>query len=92
MKPRDKATSDPDTSHYAQSTAGKMTGALLVSSHPPRLVCARASLEALTEEIVPVNKSSTTFVFLLHEKTWQEKKRDVLKKTFHRRDKKKNSA
>ena len=31
MKPRDKATSDPDTSHYAQRTAGKMTGASLVS-------------------------------------------------------------
>ena len=46
MKPRDKATSDPDTFHYAQRTAGKMTGASLVSSHPPRLVSARASRSA----------------------------------------------
>lgn len=66
MKPRDKATSDPDTFHYAQRTAGKMTGASLVSSHPSRLKRARASFEALTEEIVPDNKSSTIFVFLLH--------------------------
>ena len=63
MKPRDKATSDPDTSHYAQRTAGKMTGASLVSSHPPRLKRAHASFEALTEEIVLVNKSSTMFFF-----------------------------
>lgn len=40
-----------------------MTGASLVSSHSPRLVRARASLEALTEEIVLVNKSSTIFLF-----------------------------
>ena len=43
-----------------------MTGASLVNSHPPRLVSARARLEALTKEIVLVNKSSTIFLFLLH--------------------------
>ena len=64
MKPRNKATSDPDTSHYAQRTAGKMTDASLVSSHPPRLKRARASFEALTEKIVLVNKSSTIFLFV----------------------------
>lgn len=63
MKPRDKATSHRDTSHYAQRTAGKMTGASLVSSRSPRLVRARPSLEALTEEIVLVNKSSTILFF-----------------------------
>ena len=50
MKPRDKATSDPDTSHYAQRTAGKMTGASLFPDIR-HVLCAPASPEALTEEM-----------------------------------------
>ena len=52
IKPRDKATSDPDTSHYAQRTAGKMTGASPVSSHSPRLVRARKSRSAYGRDCV----------------------------------------
>ena len=54
---------DPDNSHYAQRTAGKMTGASLVSSHSPRLTSAHASLEAPEEENVLINKSCTIFLF-----------------------------